>query len=207
MPENKLINPALSTIVKVLGNRKGWVKSRIWMIVLIMIVAGVSAGLLTGINICTKERIALNKEIKLKKSVLNVFGIPHEKKEIIPVFNKNIKIEGLRGRLFYQYYDKGRLSGVAFEIKGPGFWGPISGLVALDRNLSTIQGLEIIHQEETPGLGGRITESDFKSQFKGKPVEPGVSFDGITGATMTSKAFKKIINENIKHFKNEFKKR
>ena len=182
------------------------VKNRIWMIVLIIIVAGISAGLLTAINIWTKPKIALNEEIKLKKSVLSVFDIPYEKEEIIDIFDKKIKAQEKSGRIFYQNYDKGKISGVAFEMKGAGFWGPIVCLVALEPDLSSIKGIEILHQEETPGLGGRIAEDEFKNQFKGKPVEPEVSVDAITGATMTSRAFKKIINENVKSFREEFKK-
>ncbi len=177
------------------------------MVVLIIIVAGISAGLLTTINMCTKDRIALNKEVKLKKSVLNVFDIPYEKEGIIDIFNKRVEIDEIKGSIFYRYYDKGKASGVAFEIKGAGFWGPIVALVALAPDLETIKGIEILRQEETPGLGGRITEDEFKNQFKGKAVEPEISIDGITGATMTSKAFKKIINENVKSFREKFSKR
>jgi len=188
MPENKLI------------------KNRLWMIGLIIIVASISAGLLTAINIGTKERIALNEEIKLKRSVLDVFDIPYEKEEIIDIFNKRIEIEKIDDQVSYQYFERGRISWVAFEIKGSGFWGPITGLVALDPDFNTIKGIEILHQEETPGLGGRIIEAEFKDQFKGKTVEPEISIDAITGATMTSKAFKKIINEDVKAFREKWSK-
>jgi Na+-transporting NADH:ubiquinone oxidoreductase subunit C len=183
------------------------IKNRLWMIILIVIIAGTSAGLLTAINIWTKSKIALNEEIKLKRSVLNVFSIPYKEKEIIDVFNKRIKIQEINGKRFYQYYKKGKISGVAFEMKGAGFWGPIYSLVALEPDLNSIRGIEILHQEETPGLGGRITEDKFKTQFKGKPVDPEISVDAITGATMTSRAFKKIINKNVKAFREQFKKR
>ena len=132
MPENKLI------------------KSRLWMIGLIVIVAGISAGLLTAINLSTKERIALNKELKLKKSVLNVFEIPYEKKEIINTFNRLIDIQKIGPGEAYRYSYKGSLRGVAFKAKGAGFWGPISFLVALGPDLDTIQAIEIVHQEKTP---------------------------------------------------------
>ncbi len=196
MSENKIINPAPAP--------KSWVKSRIWMVVLIIIIASISAGLLTAINIFTKGRIARNEEIKLKRSVLDVFDIVYEKEEIIDIFNERIEAQELNGKTFYQYYDRGKISGVAFEMKGAGFWGPIFALVALEPNLDTIKGIEILRQEETPGLGGRITEDEFKDQFRGRPVMPEISVDAITGATMTSKAFKKIINENVKAFRAEF---
>lgn len=177
------------------------------MVILITIIASISAGLLTAINVSTKQKIAENIEIKLKKSVLEVFDIPYVKDEIIDIFNKKVKTQEIGGEIFYQYYDKGKISGVAFAMKGAGFWGTIHSLVALEPDLETIRGIEILHQEETPGLGGRITEDEFKNQFKGKPTTPEISVDAITGATMTSKAFKKIINENVKSFREKFEKK
>lgn len=174
------------------------------MVVLMIIVATISAGLITVFNICTRERIAFNQEVKLKKSVLNVFGIAYEKDKIIELFNEAVKQKEIGGRTVYQYYEDGEISSLSFEISGPGFWGPITALVALEPDLILLQGIEILHQEETPGLGGRISEDEFTSQFKGKATEPKISIDGITGATMTSGAFAKIINESVKAFKLEY---
>ena len=175
------------------------IKSRLWMVGLIVITAGISAGILTGINIYTKPMIAHNEEIKLKKSVLNAFSVSYDKKEIIDIFKKKIKVRDLDGAPYYEYHESSRLAGVAFKIKGPGFWGPISVLVALQPSLEIIKGIEILHQEETPGLGGRIAEDEFLDQFKGKSILPEISIDAITGATMTSKAFKTMMNENVKN--------
>ncbi|MFH1593278.1 MAG: FMN-binding protein [Candidatus Omnitrophota bacterium] len=188
MPENRLI------------------KNRIWMVGLIIIVSGISAGLLTAINLGTRDRIALNEEIKLKRSVLNVFDIDYSEGDVIDIFNKRIEASRIGARPVYEYRDMEKISGVAFEMKGSGFWGPIYALVALEPDLTAIKGIEILHQEETPGLGGRITEDEFKDQFKGKPVDPEISIDAITGATMTSKAFKKMINENVRSFKADYSK-
>lgn len=175
------------------------------MVGLIALIAATSAAILTAINLGTRKRIAFNKEVRLKKSVLKVFDIPHEKENTLSVFKANVKLKKDAGprRTVYEYYEEGKLAGVAFEIEGAGFWGPILAIVALDADLNTIKGLEILHQEETPGLGGRIAEAAFKNQFKGKPVEPEIAVDAITGATMTSRAFKKMINENVQSFKNQ----
>ncbi len=189
MPDNKLI------------------KNRIWMVALIVIISGISAGLLTAINLGTRDRIALNKEIKLKRSVLNVFDIEYKAEEIFDVFSGRIKHQKIKKRIVYLYHDKEKLSDLAFEADGPGFWGPISFLVALDPRLDTVQGIEILHQEETPGLGGRIAEDEFKEQFKGRRTRPEIAVDAITGATMTSKAFKRIINESVGSFREEYEGR
>ena len=171
----------------------------------IFIFAAISAGLITAVTMLTKDRIALNEELKLKRSVLNTFSISYTEEEIVKVFDNKIKIKDQDQITLYLNNDNGKLSGLAFEIKGPGFWGQITALVALEPDLESIQGIEILAQEETPGLGGRITEDDFKDQFKGKTVEPTILVDAITGATMTSKAFSEIINNGVKSFKSNFK--
>ncbi len=180
-------------------------KNRIWMVGLILIVAGVSGALLTCINIYTTPLIALNEEIKLKRSVLDTFAIRYEKESILDIFDEQIKIKTIDGTTFFDYYKGNKLVGVAFEAKGPGFWGTITTLVALDAKLKKIKGIEILKQEETPGLGGRIGEKAFKDQFKGKPIDPSITFDAITGATMTSKAFEALINDNVQALRKKYK--
>ena len=88
-------------------------------------------------------------------------------------------------------------------FSGPGLWGPIYGVLALEPDLRTIRGIRFFKQEETPGLGGEIGADWFQDQFVGKQiaseadvygfaiVKPGTGegvnvVDGITGATMTS---------------------
>jgi Na+-transporting NADH:ubiquinone oxidoreductase subunit C len=72
---------------------------------------------------------------------------------------------------------------------------------------TTLSGVSIVSQNETPGLGARIEEPWFTSQFAGKTgpfrfVEEGTSnsddeIDSITGATRTSQSFKNIINSVV----------
>ena len=85
-------------------------------------------------------------------------------------------------------------------------------MIAIKPDLKTIKGITIIHQAETPGLGGRIAEPEFLDRFKGKDVFPSLMIerpgkanknnevDGITGATLSGKAFERILNREIKKY-------
>ena len=76
----------------------------------------------------------------------------------------------------------------------------------------TRKGITIIHQEETPGLGSRIADADFLDRFKAKEVFPKLivqppgkaslnnEVDGITGATLSCKAFEEILNNEIEKY-------
>ena len=112
-------------------------------------------------------------------------------------------------------------SAVAFLFRGKGFWDEIRGVIALSPDLDTVVGLAILEQKETPGLGGRITEKGFQDAFRGldvsrpaegerfiyvasvQPDDPRRvrSVDSITGATQTSLALDRVLNENLAAFR------
>jgi Na+-transporting NADH:ubiquinone oxidoreductase subunit C len=87
---------------------------------------------------------------------------------------------------------------------GAGLWGKISLMVGFEADLSTLSGVAIVSQNETPGLGARIEEPWFTAQFAGKQgpfriVEEGTAtapdqMDAITGATRTSESIQSIMN-------------
>ena len=94
----------------------------------------------------------------------------------------------------------------AGSFTGPGLWGNVTLALGVNQNIDTIQGLQVLYQVETPGLGGRIGEKWFTEQFNGlKPGSSGLEFnisgakkengfDAITGATITSVAVRDIVN-------------
>ncbi len=87
------------------------------------------------------------------------------------------------------------------------------GIIALKKDLETIASVKIIAQEETPGLGARITEEAFLKKFERKKFLPHLKLvlrksttqiheiDAITGATLTSAALIQMMNESIDHFR------
>ena len=80
--------------------------------------------------------------------------------------------------------------GYGFVAVGSGYGGEISILVGLE-NKTTVKGIVIISQNETPGLGTRVAEEPFTSQFAGVNIDD-VRLDGeidaITGSTISSAA-------------------
>jgi electron transport complex protein RnfG len=98
--------------------------------------------------------------------------------------------------------------GYAFIATGTGYGGTIKTMVGMYKN-STISGVNIISQSETPGLGTQIAEPDFTNQFSGKRVEEvrlrrdGGVIDAITGATISSRAITDIVRERAEVVMNE----
>lgn len=181
-------------------------KEKIKVIIFVILLGMVSGSLILGVDRYTEPRVAKNQELRIKTAVLDVFGLTYNKDGAESVFAENVETKNLSEAVFYQ----SKTGEVAFEFSGSGLWGPISGIIALNSDLMTIKGLKIIHQEETPGLGGRIAEKEFLSQFPGKEILPNIKImppgrdrlknevDAISGATLSSKALEKLLNENIR---------
>jgi RnfABCDGE-type electron transport complex G subunit len=181
-------------------------KDKIMMLVFVLVLGSILTGILVAVNWYTTPVISKNEELTGRSSVLQALGIPFDKNDVDQVFAENVQVKEEAGKKYYVAGAKG----IAFAYAGSGLWGPINGIVALNPDLSTLRAVTIIHQEETPGLGSRITEQKYLDQFKGKDftsglklVPPGKSsrnneVDAITGATLTPKAFLQILNANLR---------
>ena len=87
-------------------------------------------------------------------------------------------------------------AGTAVEEAVQGFGGTVTVKATLDGK--TVTALEIDTPNETPGLGQKASEEAFTSQFIGKegPFTYGENgVEAITGATVTSTAVLKALNE------------
>lgn len=181
-------------------------KERIWMVVFILAVGSAFAIALVAVNSITEPIIAKNKELKVKANVLTALSIDSTKDKIEEVFSENIQIKKVADQTFYL----AKNGQVAFEFAGGGVWGPINGIIALLPDLETIKGITIIHQEETPGLGGRIGDPEYLDKFKGKKIVPELrvvkepkgknEVDAITGATLSCEALEEIINSQTEKY-------
>ena len=161
---------------------------------------------LVAVDTWTSPRIEKYLLEKKRKKVLESLVIPYEKDTIEQVFTSNVTSEEIDGKTVYKSED----GNLAFEFNGAGSQGAIRGVIALSSDLEALKGITIIQQAETPGLGSRVLEAEYLSNFQGKKVVPELlivpagtasadnEIDAITGATLTCDALEKIINDNAK---------
>lgn len=125
------------------------------------------------------------------------------------------------GRAVYRRTTPGHES-VGFVFAGMGFWDRIEGIVVLTPDLQTILNVQFLDQKETPGLGARIEETSFTDQFKGLTLawddpqgqrvlvgaNPAANapneVDAITGATQTSMALMRFLNDELDAFRSQY---
>lgn len=97
------------------------------------------------------------------------------------------------------------LAGFVLKVQAKGFNSQIEILTALTLNLEVSQ-VKILSQNETPGLGTRITEGGFLSRFKNKGLEGLSQVEAISGATVSSGAVIKAVKGNLAGLKEELER-
>lgn len=200
------------------------IRKRLFSIVYMFGLTFFFTAVVSGIHQLNRERIAVNEQIKLQKVIIEVLGIKPERGtsdiRVREIFERRVRTAEKEGRTLYLgFAEDGRtLIGYAFPLFGPGFWGPLYGMMGVDPELGKVIGIAFYRHSETPGLGGRITEDWFKEQFTGKMllpsgkaqqyfylVPPGLSqtenqLDAITGATGTSRGVERLVDRTLKDY-------
>ncbi|MBE9562545.1 MAG: FMN-binding protein [Proteobacteria bacterium] len=174
------------------------------------------AGLISGIAIiaiyeATLPTITAYKAKMLREAVFKV----------LPKVTQIQKLQYIEGKLqpidsednneiVYAGFDKEKnLIGYAINGIGPGFQDTIQILYGYIPEKRLIVGMEVLESRETPGLGDKIyKDTDFQMNFKALTIEPTVvmvkngmksatnEVDAITGATISSKAIVRILNNS-----------
>lgn len=114
----------------------------------------------------------------------------------------------------YRALQNKHVSGVAFQITGNGYAGPIELIMAMDAN-GELLGVRVLAHAETPGLGDKIEaeKTDWILRFKGlslgNPPESkwlvkkdGGIFDQFSGATITPRGVVLAIKTGLEFFRN-----
>lgn len=194
--------------------RKFFSKTRLYPVFFMIVITILFIGILATIYQLTLNRVQVYKQTQLQSTILRLFDLPDDNAKAD--FVKFITEFESGKTVYYQAEKDSIVLGYCFPISGKGLWGTIDALIVLSPDLKVLQKIDIIDQNETPGLGGRITESWFKDQFKDKIIindgvvkkfqltseesyAKGQDIQQITGATFSSKAVVEMIYNNVKN--------
>ncbi|MBT3197005.1 MAG: FMN-binding protein [Gammaproteobacteria bacterium] len=175
-------------------------------------IAGLISGIaIVGIYELTLPTITYNKAEELKAAVFKVLpGVVEMKKYQMESNGLRIRNEkgGDERTLYGGYNQQGEFVGYAIPSAGPGFQDTIGILYGYIPAQRKVVGMEILESRETPGLGDKIYKDlYFVSNFENLSIDPEIvtvkkglreapnEVDAITGATISSKAVVRIINE------------
>lgn len=146
--------------------------------------------LLALTNLLTIDKIAANAEKKAAESRFKVL----EAADYKPVSDD--------GSVYQAFDADGSVIGVVVTTKASGYGGTIEVMTGITSD-GKVSGVNILSMEETPGLGAKAKEDKFLVQYKGfadsslAVSKDGGEIDALSGATITSRAVTKAVNEAI----------
>ena len=181
-------------------------------LILTLAIAGLVSGVaIIGIYEATLPTITANKARELREAVFKVLpGVSRMQALVyrdgrIMVVPEPEKDEPV---VYGGYDEQGNFVGYAMPGAGPGFQDTIAILYGYKPAEKLVVGMEVLESRETPGLGDKIyKDADFVAEFSELSIEPEIvavkkgtgsqpnHVDAITGATISSKAVVRIINE------------
>lgn len=177
--------------------------------------------LLSVANQVTLPQVKANQNYASHYAVLAAFGLADSstaKSEVEELYASKVQEVPIEPTSTASAAYSAELEGssyLAVRITNPGLWGPITAILAADPAAERILGFEVLEQQETPGLGGRIGEAWFTQQFKGEKVSPegrvsvtqgsgkgdpdreNSKVDAVTGASRTSDFVQTLVTKAL----------
>ncbi|AEI15537.1 NADH:ubiquinone oxidoreductase, subunit C [Flexistipes sinusarabici DSM 4947] len=117
--------------------------------------------------------------------------------------------------------ENGQISKVVIMVYGKGLWSTLYGFLSVKSDGRTVQGLTFYQHGETPGLGGKVDNKEWKQQWNGKKLygksgnvrisvikgnvdataeNAKYKVDGLSGATMTTNGVDNLIKFWVSDF-------
>lgn len=174
--------------------------------------AGMMSGLvLAAVYQVTLPAIQQNAAAALRSAVLQVVPGATSMQKLVLQGEQFVLADGSEPRdataVYAAHAGDGRFLGYAIPGQGPGFQDTITLIYGYDPTRRCIVGMQVLDSRETPGLGDKIFKDPaFVGEFQALAVAPEVvvvkhgagmaahEVDGITGATISSKAVVRIVN-------------
>ena len=160
------------------------------LVISLTAITAVCAGVLAVVDKITRERIATIATLKSNKAARDVLpaGVKVVEEKTDPQDQKTV--------VFVAYEDDAKKSPVGYASPGVcdnGYGGTVRLMVGITADRKVVS-YQVLSANETPGLGAKLGDDAFKTQFGGKAAESlavkkdGGEIDAITGATITSRA-------------------
>ena len=200
----------------------------IWPMYRAMVGVGVLCGLLiVTVYQVTAPVIAQNRAEFLREAIFRVLPAATSSATFELTDSGFVRVEGdaedgSAQKVYAGYDDNEQLIGVAVEARGMGYADVIALIYGYSFSEEAIVGIQVLESKETPGLGDKIeTDPEFLANFERLDVSldadgSGLAnrivavksgekteaweVDGITGATISSVAIAKILDESAERW-------
>ena len=177
------------------------------MTVIMTAVAIISAAAVTYVYQLTLPAVTENLKKAEVEAISDIFGDEFDNNPIAEKTAVPMK-KGIKELNIYPLRKQGMIYAIAVKsYTNKGFGGELEIMTGFYIN-GTMAGYKVLNHKETPGLGSKIMENEFMSQFIGLKIEGGKlklrkeggQIDGITSATISSKALLDAVNNAKKAY-------
>ena len=153
----------------------------------------VAVALLAAMNKVTEGPIAQNEEKAMMQAMQTVLPAS----DYLSLTVSESEGDCTVSRASAAVDEKGELLGYCISLEKTGYKDTVSVMVAVSSDAKTVLGVDIVSQNETPGLGSKITKDNFLAQFFGTPAPVSANVDTISGATVSSSTVVSIVDTAV----------
>ncbi len=145
---------------------------------------------LAGVNAVTADKIAENERQEIQQALKQLIPDAEYISQPVEAGEEFSRIDGA-----YAAFKDGQYAGGIVIIRAQGYGGDIALRVGFDAE-GKVTGIIVGSHSETPNLGAKITEEEFRGQFEGLSGEAvlGENITPITGATISSRGVAEAVN-------------
>lgn len=174
-----------------------------WLVIVLAVAFGAT---LAGVQTALSGRIEENKRRETSDQIPN----------LVPSATRSVEYVSPDGKIAHKAFDgKDEHCGWVIKGVGQGFADKIEVLIGLNKDADRITGLYVLDQKETPALGDRIREPQWRGQFEGLDASRTVTvtktapaageneIQAVSGATVSSNSVCNIVNNAAGQFRDQ----
>lgn len=174
------------------------------IIAALSVIGLMSGGILSQLSNWASPLIEANRKAETERAIF-----------LVQPGGKSYEMINVPGVELFKVFDENSASiGYAMVYNGNGYGGNIRIMAGISDDLKEVIAIEVLELAETPGLGTKITEEPFTTQFEGLSAFPSIELvkgappakpnevQSITGATISAKAVVDIINNGLRIVRN-----
>lgn len=178
----------------------------------------VTAAVLAGTQMGTKDRIAAEERKAAQKALLQIVPLERHNNDLlvdtITIAEEHWELLGLKdgGEINIARDNEQAVAAIIPAVAPDGYSGDIRMIVGVNAD-GTVAGVRVLVHNETPGLGDKVDlkKSDWILSFNGKSLQnpsanqwevkkDGGEFDQFTGATITPRAVVRQVRKTLEYF-------
>jgi electron transport complex protein RnfG len=164
------------------------IKEIVKPVVVLVCICLVVTGALAYVNSVTQPIITKAEQDKAAEA----------RKQVLPTADDFTEIKSKLPQGVLDAYKANNGKGYVFTVSEKGYGGEIKLICGINAD-GSISDISTLTHSETSGIGSRVVDNSngYSKNYKGKSVKDYEGVDAVSGATISSKAYKKAVGDAL----------